>query len=135
MRVLIDKNRELVPGRVKGGRLMGLVSVDGRWTITQSNGFQVIFDIDQRDDGELRGSGAIVGGIEASGEGRLDGAAFVFTVDWNNDGSGGRYEGQFDPEGHLSGVTFDLAHPQSQATWFTTAFDNVPQSSGNIDGP
>ena len=91
------------------------------------------FDIAESPDGELHGSGHVLGGLEANGSGRIDGNSFVFTVDWHNNGSGGRYEGTFDPEGHLSGVTFDLEHPGSQATWFTTAFDNNPRLHGNID--
>jgi hypothetical protein len=30
----------------------------------------------------------------------------------------GRYEGTFQPDGTLTGVTFDVQHPSSQATWF-----------------
>jgi hypothetical protein len=109
------------------------MNVAGKWTITQSNGFTVTFDMNQDPDGTLRGSATQQNGFQAGGEGRLAGDSFVFTVDWNNNGSGGRYEGHFDPQGHLSGTTFDLAHPQSQATWFTNAFDNKPHSTGNID--
>lgn len=34
----------------------------------------------------------------------------------------GRYEGTFQADDSLSGVTFDVQHPDSQATWFS-AFD------------
>jgi hypothetical protein len=99
-------------------------NINGQWTITQSNGFEVVFDIVQAPNGDLRGSGRVVGGREANGRGKLSGDSFVFTVDWNGNGRGGRYSGQFDPAGHLSGVTFDLDHPTSQATWF--AHDFIP---------
>jgi hypothetical protein len=54
---------------------------------------------------------------EANLSGALSGSSFEFTVAWPN-GSTGQYTGNFDAGGHLSGVTFDVAHPTSQATWF-----------------
>jgi hypothetical protein len=39
-------------------------------------------------------------------------------VDWNQ-GSRGKYVGSFDLSGRLSGITFDLANPSSQAPWFS----------------
>jgi hypothetical protein len=39
-------------------------------------------------------------------------------VDWNQ-GSRGKYVGNFDLSGRLFGNTFDLANPSSQATWFS----------------
>jgi hypothetical protein len=50
-------------------------TINGQWTITQSNGFEVIFDIVQ------------------------------------------------EPDGRLSGVTFDIDNPGSQATWFAHKFE------------
>ncbi|MDQ4144377.1 MAG: hypothetical protein M3198_11655 [Actinomycetota bacterium] len=93
--------------------------VSGQWSLIQSNGFEVTFDIVQAPDGRLHGSGTVRGGREANGEGRVDDHSFVFTVDWNNNGRGGRYSGTFDPAGRLSGVTADLDNPTSQATWFS----------------
>jgi hypothetical protein len=97
-------------------------NINGQWTITQSNGFEVVFDIVQAPNGALHGSGRVVGGREANGRGQLSGDSFSFTVDWNGNGRGGRYTGRFDAAGHLSGMTFDLDHPTSQATWFAHAF-------------
>jgi hypothetical protein len=91
--------------------------VSGQWELRQSNGFDVVFDIVQSQSGHLHGSGRVVGGMEANGEGRLDGNSFVFTVDWNNNGRGGQYSGRFGPGGFLSGTTVDLDNPSSGATW------------------
>jgi hypothetical protein len=97
--------------------------INGQWTITQSNGFEVMFDIVQDGEGNLHGSGQVIGGREANASGRLEGDAFVYTIDWNNNGKGGEYSGRFDPFGRLSGITFDLDNPSSQATWFAHAFE------------
>ena len=97
--------------------------INGQWKITQSNGFELMFDIVQEPDGTLRGSGQVVGGREANASGQLNGNAFVYTIDWNNNGRGGQYSGTFNDEGRLSGVTFDLDNPGSQATWFAWAFE------------
>lgn len=103
--------------------------VDGIWEIVQSNGFTVRVDIAQpRDasgnlaDGDLHGAAKVVGAggvdlAEADLSGALLGNSFEFTVAWPN-GSKGQYSGTFDAGGNLSGVTFDLEHPTSQATWF-----------------
>jgi len=92
-------------------------NVSGQWSLVQSNGFEVVFDIVQSPSGALHGSGRVVGGREANGRGRVDGESFVFTVDWNNNGRGGQYSGRFGPTGFLSGVTVDLDNPSSGATW------------------
>jgi len=95
--------------------------VRNNWTMVQSNGFRVEFDIISEDfgTGEIRGSARVIGGIEASGRGRVDDHSFIYTVDWNNNGRGGQYSGTFGPDGRLTGVTVDLDNPTSQATWFS----------------
>jgi hypothetical protein len=109
-------------------------NVDGIWELVQSNGFGVQVDIVQsRDAGGALADGALRGAAkelnsagtelaEANLSGALSGNSFEFTVAWPN-GSEGQYSGSFDAVGHLSGVTFDVAHPTSQATWFR----QVPQ--------
>lgn len=104
-------------------------SVDGIWELVQSNAFRVRVDIAQsRDssgalaDGGLHGAAkelnpGKVALAEANLFGALSGSSFEFTVAGPN-GSTGQYTGNFDAGGHLSGVTFDVAHPTSQATWF-----------------
>jgi hypothetical protein len=94
--------------------------VSNNWTIVQSNGFRVEFDIVQDSrTGDLHGSGRVIGGREANGRGRVDDHSFIYTVDWNNNGRGGQYSGTFGPDGRLTGVTVDLDNPTSQATWFS----------------
>jgi hypothetical protein len=99
--------------------------VEGPWELVQSNGFGVQVDIVQSHDpsgrladGPFHGSAKVVSsGAEANLNGELRGDSFEFGVDWPN-GTRGKYTGSFDAGGNLSGVTFDLAHPTSQATWF-----------------
>jgi hypothetical protein len=111
--------------------------VDGAWQLAQSNGFTVEVDIVQpRDgsgnlgDGDVHGGAKIVegGSGEANLEGNLAGDALEFRVHWPN-GAVGQYSGRYDASGSLSGVTFDIANPGSQATWFRTTFGH----GGNID--
>jgi hypothetical protein len=104
-------------------------NVDGVWSLVQSNGFVVTVDIAQpRDpnghfaDGPLNGAAKIPGLFdlpiaETNLTGMLRGDDFEFRADWPNE-TKGQYEGRFDPVGRLSGITFDLANPGSQATWF-----------------
>ena len=78
-------------------------------------------------DGDLHGAAEQVNSsgvdlAEANLSGALSGNSFEFVVAWPN-GSEGQYTGNFDAGGNLSGVTFDIAHPTSQATWFR----QVPQ--------
>jgi len=99
-------------------------NVDGAWSLVQSNGFTVEVDIAQaRDpsgnlaDGPLHGSAHQVGGGETNLYGALNGDSLEFRVDWPN-GAVGQYSGNFDAGGNLSGVTYDVTNPTSQATWF-----------------
>jgi hypothetical protein len=113
--------------------------VNGTWEIAQSNGWRVWVTIAQPSeaalpgepgpifiDGDLTGTadevnpqGAVtVRQVPLSGEIIQD--AFELEIAWGN-GTKGRYNGTFDLEGRLSGVTFDEANPTSQATWFRPA--------------
>ena len=60
-----------------------------------------------------------------AGKGFVVGDRFSFVIDWTS-GSRGEYDGPFTDDGtglgRLSGVTFDLTNPQSQATWFSERF-------------
>ena len=103
-------------------------NVDGIWSLVQSNGFVVTVDIAQpRDpngrltDGSLHGAAKIPGLFdlpiaETNLAGMLRGDDFEFEADWPNE-TRGQYTGRFDLTGRLSGITFDLANPGSQATW------------------
>jgi hypothetical protein len=109
--------------------------VSGSWEIVQSNGFRVAVNINQPvetplgpngplrllTDGLLTGTADEITprGTDVSHQsltGELIGDSFEIVVDWNN-GTKGQYSGTFDPAGNLSGVTFDVNHPGSQATW------------------
>jgi hypothetical protein len=110
--------------------------VSGSWEIVQSNGYRVALDITQPRETQFGPNGPI--GLLADGlltgtadeitpkgtdvsrqslTGELLGDSFEIVVDWHN-GSKGQYSGNFDPAGHLSGVTFDVNNPKAQATWF-----------------
>jgi hypothetical protein len=113
-------------------------NVSGNWQIVQSNGYKVNVSINQPVEvleepppvGELRllTDGALTGtadeitprGTDVSQQnpvtGQLNGDSFEILVDWRN-GTKGQYSGTFDPVGNLTGVTFDVDHPGSQATW------------------
>ena len=96
--------------------------INGQWAITQSTGHELMFDIVQDANGFLHGSGQVIGGREANAHGQLTGDSFVYQVDWNNNGKGGRYTGTFNEQGHLKGSTEDLDNPGSTATWFAHGF-------------
>src|SRR5262245_54787680 len=96
--------------------------VDGTWDVHQSNGFHVLFDIGQHPAGgqKLVGSATLDDGTTGDGRGRLRNDQFHFKVAWPN-GSVGVYDGSFNIEGVITGVTFDETHPESQATWHSGA--------------
>jgi len=102
--------------------------VDGIWELVQSNGFGVRVDIAQAQDASGLADGDLHGAAkeldpsgtelaEANLSRALHSDSVEFTVAWPN-GTQGQYSGTFDAGGHLSGVTFDIANPTSQATWF-----------------
>lgn len=92
--------------------------VSGKWDAYQSNGFVTHFDI-QQSGTELRGIGNHSGNVNGRGEGSVDGSQFLFTVTWDN-GTIGEYSGTFNKIGRITGVGFDKAHPESQATWYSS---------------
>lgn len=49
-------------------------------------------------------------------QGFVDGTYIEFVIAWSN-GSKGRYIGSLGADRRLGGVSTDLAHPESQATW------------------
>ncbi|MBZ9597642.1 hypothetical protein NRK68_20815 [Streptomyces yangpuensis] len=89
----------------------------GVWYLFQTNA-TVRVDLTQDGAGRLFGtvsSGNTVGTLR---EGSVDGNNIYFIVGWNH-GPVGRYTGVRGPDGRLSGTTFDLTNPSSQATWRT----------------
>ena len=98
---------------------MATRDVSGSWTIQQSNGWRA--DVNLMQNGSsLSGSADAMGGGDQMHAQELGGTVsdthFSLTVTWPQ--SRGRYEGTFSPDGTLTGVTFDVQHPNSQATWF-----------------
>ena len=98
---------------------------DGTWTAHQSNNTDVRFNLDQTQDGRLTGNADAIplgGGAPFSGtldkESLMRGTRVQIIVNWST-GSRGKYIGDFDFNGRLSGNGFDLKNPQSQALWFS----------------
>ncbi|MGY5126452.1 hypothetical protein [Streptomyces nigrescens] len=95
-------------------------NVGGIWTIYQSNSANATLSVTQDAQGNLTGiartGSSTTGTIE---QGFVDGTSLYFVIAWS-DGARGRYIGSRGSDGRLSGVTTDLAHPTSQATWYTT---------------
>ncbi|MFD4635518.1 hypothetical protein ACFVYR_32165 [Streptomyces sp. NPDC058284] len=90
----------------------------GTWQLVQSNSTTTTLNVTQDDNGRLFGTASysnVVGTIE---NGSVDGPNISFTIGWSN-GLRGRYTGSLGFDRRLSGTTFDLTHPGSQATWFT----------------
>ena len=102
---------------------MSVFDVSGQWDAQQSNGAVASFDLRHRGtQGVIHGHASHSGGsVLGDGEGVIQGTAFHLVVRWNN-GTMGEYNGTFAINGRVSGVTFDLLHPQSQATWFSSRF-------------
>lgn len=93
-------------------------NASGIYTLFQSRGGNVQINVTQDGSGRLFGSaayGSTAGTIEA---GSVDGFKIFFVIGWFN-GTRGRYDGSLAGDRRLSGITFDLNHPSSQATWFT----------------
>lgn len=92
----------------------------GFWTIYQSNSANATLSVTQDAQGNLTGlartGSSTTGTIE---QGFVDGNSIYFVIAWS-DGARGRYIGSRGSDGRLSGVSTDLAHPTSQATWYTT---------------
>lgn len=90
----------------------------GTWQLVQSNSTTTTLNVTQDGSGRLFGTASysnVVGTIE---NGSVDGSNISFTIGWSN-GLRGRYTGTLGFDRRLSGTTFDLTHPGSQATWFT----------------
>ncbi|MES9609853.1 hypothetical protein [Actinomadura sp. NPDC000929] len=91
----------------------------GVYTIFQSRGGNIQVNVTQDGAGRLFGSavyGSTAGTIET---GSVDGFNIFFIIGWFN-GTRGRYDGSLGGDRRLSGITVDLNHPGSQATWFTS---------------
>jgi hypothetical protein len=89
--------------------------VRGNWDLYQSNGFTVHMEVAEEDaDGSFTGRATIHGkaGFTELVDTRATDSEITFQV------GNGRYVGRFDFQGRLTGIAFDMTHPQNQATWF-----------------
>ena len=100
---------------------MAEFDVSGEWRVFQNNGW--IVDLDMNQDGTQLGGDAdthpAAGGGSTDGDivsGSVSGNQFTMTINWAN-GPRGQYNGTFGADGRLSGHSFDLANPLSQALW------------------
>jgi len=95
-------------------------SAAGSWQLYQSNGVTDTLNVTQDSAGKLYGSavaGSTVGTI-ATGS-AVDGTSIAFTIAWSN-GTSGRYIGNLGSDRRLTGYTYDLTNPSSQANWNTS---------------
>jgi hypothetical protein len=90
--------------------------VRGTWDAHQSNGFVANFNIQQKGTAIRGNASHSDGSVRGKGEGSVRGNQFLYSVEWNN-GTIGEYNGTFNSIGRITGVTFDVNHPESQATW------------------
>jgi hypothetical protein len=99
--------------------MAAVMNVKGTWIAHQSNGANVTFNLD-RQDLLLTGSASVSpGGAQSQTlNGRISDTQFLVTVKWNAN-STGEYNGTFGIDGRLTGHTFDVNNPSSQAFWFS----------------
>ncbi|MCX4816629.1 hypothetical protein OG601_39180 [Streptomyces sp. NBC_01239] len=93
--------------------------VGGTWKLYQSNGPVVTMNVSQDSAGTLYGSASCCGTPGTIRSGRVDGTGIYFVIAWSN-GALGRYTGNLGPDRRLSGYTFDINNPSSQANWNTS---------------
>lgn len=112
---------------------MAHLDVSGRWSITQSNGLTVFFDIVQQ-EAETTGSAFWRHSSTVYGEWMLDQVAatmsmeargtvtdreFFFAISWDN-GTRGIYEGVVDSDGRMTGRTRDAMDARGgEVSWLT----------------
>jgi hypothetical protein len=95
-------------------------NASGIWWVYQSNGYAVRMSVAQDSAGTLFGSASFGGSAGTITSGSVSGRNIYFTIGWSN-GSQGRYTGALGPDRRLSGYTFDVRHPFSQANWHTNS--------------
>uniref|UniRef100_A0AAU2UWF0 Uncharacterized protein n=1 Tax=Streptomyces sp. NBC_00003 TaxID=2903608 RepID=A0AAU2UWF0_9ACTN len=93
-------------------------NASGTWQLVQSNSTTTTLNVTQDGSGTLFGTASYSDAVGTIENGSVDGSNISFTIGWSN-GLRGRYVGSLGFDRRLSGTTFDLTHPTSQATWFT----------------
>ncbi len=102
--------------------------IDGPWIAHQSNGFDVRFDLHvttgMDSNGQVRplvnGKATQIKNGQGGDvkEGFLSDTEFNVVVNWQG-GARGEYFASFGGDRRLRGLTRDIDHPESQATWFS----------------
>ncbi|MBA2518521.1 MAG: hypothetical protein H0V24_02540 [Chloroflexia bacterium] len=91
-------------------------NVDRNWALHQSNGAVVSLSLVQAGTNISSGTASHSNVSSQSVTGSVNGDFLFLSIDWNNS-TFGEYHGRFSPDGRLSGITFDVQNPGSQATW------------------
>ncbi|WP_405977621.1 hypothetical protein [Streptomyces sp. NBC_00158] len=104
------------PAAERSARAPGF-DATGKYDIYQSNA-TVRVDFSQNGEGRVFGSARSGNTVGTVREGSVDGQKIYFVIDWSH-GPVGRYTGTRGPDGRLSGTTYDMTNPSSQATWRT----------------
>jgi hypothetical protein len=107
-------------GHESWGGVMAPRIVSGEWVTAQSNGRRTFVALAQNGTVLSGTAQTFNGGDEDSSlelVGTVSDANLELDITWS--GARGRYEGTFQPDGTLTGITSDIQHPESQATWFS----------------
>ena len=120
--------------------------VRGKWTIKQTKGFSVIFQLEQT-GAELQGKAgdaspqgdcvltATCPLFSGSVDGTIKGNSFDLNVYWNG-GVIGVYAGRIGPQGRIEGWTYDKVDPSSSGRWFSnTTVKCLPIATGAASAP
>jgi hypothetical protein len=70
----------------------------------------------KRDDGAFNGYNVYA--VGGSLDGTIDGESFDLTIYWTNQTTG-VYTGRINPQGRITGSTYDAQHPQTIANWYS----------------
>lgn len=94
--------------------------MSGEWTFVQSNNTSPVFKLMQTRSG-LQGSASYGAGpfaVSGSVDGTIKGDSFEVTAYWNNETTG-VYSGTINPQGRITGRTYDAQHPNVMANWYS----------------
>jgi hypothetical protein len=94
----------------------GQWAFSGPTTLRQSNGWRLYFD--STSPRALGAAEAVSRGGHMKGtiEGGITGNKVTLVARWTS-GPIGKYEGQVDPDGNITGITYDATNPSSTASW------------------
>ncbi len=112
--------------------------VGGQWELLQTNGFTVVFDLQQTGT-QIQGQAAGLVGYkmrnQASVDGTIKGNSFDLNVYWRG-GAIGVYKGEVGPQGRIEGSTYDKMDPSSIANWRSeSTVKCLPIATGTTSAP